>query len=68
MPDRVIPISELRDSLSLAYHHVKNTDEPIVVQRYTRQEVVLVPLWEWRFLKEIEARIRAGEKPWEEES
>jgi hypothetical protein len=27
----------------------------------------MVPLWEWRFLKEIEAKIRAGECPWEEE-
>ena len=65
MPQRVIRISELRDLLSLAYHHVKNTEEPIIIQRYKRQDVVMAPLWELRFLKEVEAKIRAGECPWE---
>ncbi len=40
------------------------TDEPIVVQRYKAKDVMLVPAWEWRFLKRIEADIRAGRCPW----
>jgi len=61
----VIRITHLRDGLGIAYQHVVNTDEPVIVQRYNRQDVVLVPLWEWQFLKGIEAAIRAGERPWE---
>ena len=34
--------------------------------RYSRQDVALVPLWEWRFLKRLEAAIKAGRTPWEE--
>jgi hypothetical protein len=66
VPEHVVRITHLRDCLGIAYQHVVNTDEPIVVQRYNRQDVVLVPLWEWRFLKRLEAKIRAGECPWEE--
>ncbi|QDU76894.1 hypothetical protein Pan97_39510 [Bremerella volcania] len=57
-------ITHLRDSLGWAYQSVANTDEPIVIQRYSKQDVVMVPLWEWQFLKQIEASIRAGEYPW----
>ncbi len=64
--EHVMRITHLRDSLGWAYQCVANTDEPIVIQRYSRQDVVLVPLWEWRFLKQIEAAIRAGEIPWQD--
>ena len=61
---QIVHITHLRDCLGIAYQHVVNTDEPIIVQRYNRQDVALVPLWEWEFLKGIEAAIRAGERPW----
>lgn len=56
-----VGISHLRDTLGIAVQHVTNTDEPIVVRRYRRTDVALVPLWEWRFLKRVEAAIRAGQ-------
>ena len=54
-------ISHLRDCLGVAYLHVANTGEPVIVRRYARTDVALVPLWEWRWLKGIEAAIQAGE-------
>ena len=65
--EHVIHITQLRDCLGVAYSHVKQTGEPIIIQRYNDPEVAMVPLWEWRFLKEVEAKIRAGQCPWEEE-
>ena len=62
--DCVMKISHLRDSLGWAYREVTQTDTPIVVQRYKAQDVMLVPAWEWRFLKRIEADIRSGRCPW----
>lgn len=59
--ERVLRISHLRDILGYAYQVVVETDEPIIVQRYLRQDVAMVPLWEWRFLKELEQRVKAGE-------
>jgi hypothetical protein len=41
--DCVMKISHLRDSLGWAYREVAQTDIPIVVQRYGRKDVVLVP-------------------------
>jgi hypothetical protein len=64
--ETVVTITHLRDCLGIAYQHVAQTDNPIIVQRYNRQDVVLVPLWEWRFFKGMEAAIRAGRRPWEE--
>ncbi|TWU03038.1 hypothetical protein CA54_61220 [Symmachiella macrocystis] len=58
---RVLRISHLREILGFAYKVVVETDEPIIVQRYSRQDVALVPLWEWRFLKELEERVKAGD-------
>lgn len=63
--ERVMRITHLRDNLGWAYRLVVETDEPVVVQRYKRQDVMLVPAWEWRFLKQVEADIRAGRCPWE---
>ena len=61
---RTIHITHLRDSLGIAVQHVAQTDEPIIVQRDSRQDVALVPLWEWRFFKRLEAAIRDGRLPW----
>lgn len=64
--ERVMRISHLRDSLGWACQEVARTDIPIVVQRYSRKDVALVPLWEWQFFKDMEAAIRAGRRAWEE--
>ena len=57
-------ITHLRDCLGWAYQSVANTDEPIVIHRYRRADVALVPLWEWRLLKRIDAALRDGQIPW----
>jgi len=59
-----ISITNLRDGLGIACQHVANTDEPVIVRRYRRADVAIVPLWEWRFLKKIDAAIRDGRLPW----
>ena len=56
-----VAISHLRDVLGIACLHVARTNEPVIVQRYNQSDVALVPLWEWRWLKQIESAIRAGE-------
>lgn len=56
----VVAISHLRDCLGVAYLHVANSGETLVVQRYGKAEVALVPLWEWRWLKQLEDAIRDG--------
>ena len=63
VPATVVGITHLRDCLGIACQHVAQTDEPIIVRRYKAAEVALVPLWEWRFLKGIEAAIRDGRIP-----
>ena len=55
-------VSHLRDGLGMVCQHVARTDEPVVITRYGQADVVLVPLWEWRFFKQLEADIRAGRK------
>jgi len=65
-PEHIVLITHLRDTLGIACQHVANTDEPIVVQRYKRRDVAIVPLWEWRFFKRLEAAIRDGRLPWAE--
>ncbi|GIX05014.1 MAG: hypothetical protein KatS3mg114_0883 [Planctomycetaceae bacterium] len=56
-----VAITFLRDTLGMTVQHVARTNEPVLVRRYHRTDVALVPLWEWRWLKAIEAAIRAGE-------
>ena len=34
-------ISHLRDCLGVAYQHVANTDEPVIIRRYARTDVAL---------------------------
>jgi len=55
-----VPITHLRDSLGFFYQHDRETDRPVIIQRYRDQSVVMVPLWEWRWLKQLEANVRAG--------
>jgi hypothetical protein len=55
-----VTISHLRDTLGVADLHVGRTDEPVIVHRYGKAKVALVPLWEWRFFKKMEEAIRAG--------
>ena len=56
--ERVLQISHLRDILGFACQQVAFTGEPIIVQRYNRQDVVIVPLADWRFYQELEAELR----------
>ncbi len=55
-------ITHLRDHLGFACQMVAESDEPVVVLRYRKGIVAIVPLWEWRFFKELEVDIRAGRK------
>jgi PHD/YefM family antitoxin component YafN of YafNO toxin-antitoxin module len=57
-PEKVLRISHLREVLGYACKQVALTGEPIVVQRYNRQEVILVPLADWRYYQQMEAEIR----------
>ena len=56
--ERVLLISHLRDVLGFACQQVALTGEPIIVQRYNRQNVVIVPMDDWRFYQEMEAELR----------
>lgn len=62
--EQIISITDLRDDLGIACQQVANTGKPIIIRRYKREDVALVPLWEWRFFKRIEAAIRDGRLPW----
>lgn len=57
----VVQVSHLRDHLGMAVLQVAETGEPIVVARYRRANVALVPLAEWLRLKEIAAHSRPSE-------
>ena len=58
--EHVLRITHLRDCLGWAYHQVALTGEPIIVQRYSRQDAVIVSLEEWRLLKQIEANLQTN--------
>jgi hypothetical protein len=55
-------VTHLRECLGYACQIVAESDEPVVVTRYRKGIVAIVPLWEWRFFKDLEADIRAGRK------
>ena len=58
-PDELeVGVTELRDSLGFTVRHVAESGTPIVVRRYRRAEVILVPLAEWRRLKQLESDFR----------
>jgi hypothetical protein len=61
--EHVMKITHLRDNLGWAYRQVVQTDAPIVVQRYGRRDVILVPAWLWKFYQELETGIKAGACP-----
>lgn len=50
-----VGVTQLRDSLGFTVRCVADSGEPVIVRRYSRAEVILVPLREWRRLKQIEA-------------
>ena len=49
-----VGISELRDSLGFAVQEVARSGTPVAIRRYRKTEVILVPLAEWRRLKQLE--------------
>ena len=57
--EQVVCITHLRECLGVAYLHVATTHEPIVMQRYKAQDVMLVPAWRGRgacrVIKDVEA-------------
>lgn len=55
-------VTHLRECLGFACQIVAESNDPVVVTRYRKGIVAIVPLWEWRFFKELEADIRAGRK------
>ncbi len=59
-----VGVTELRDSLGFTIRHVAQSGVPVVVRRYRRTDVILVPLTEWRRLKQLEAEI-GGPDPFE---
>jgi prevent-host-death family protein len=64
--EHVLRITHLRDCLGWAYQQVALTGEPIIVQRYSRQDVVIVPVEEWKRLKQLEADGKTGKWPRED--
>jgi hypothetical protein len=55
-------VTHLRECLGFACRMVAESDEPIVVTRYRKGIVAIVPLWEWQFFNALEADIRAGRR------
>lgn len=55
-------VADLRYGLGMVCQHVARTNETVVVTRYGKGIVAVVPLWEWRFFKELEADLLAGRK------
>ncbi len=50
-----VGVTQLRESLGFTVRCVAETGEPVIVRRYSRAEVILVRLREWRRLKQLEA-------------
>lgn len=55
-------VTHFRECLGFACQMVAESDEPVVVTRYRKGIVAIVPLWEWQFFKEMGADIRAGRR------
>jgi PHD/YefM family antitoxin component YafN of YafNO toxin-antitoxin module len=49
-----VAISVVRNALGMAVRLVARTGEPVIVRRYKRADVILVPLQEWRRLQRLE--------------
>lgn len=50
-----VAISVVRNTLGMAVRQVAHTGEPVIIRRYKRADVILVPLQEWRRLQRLEA-------------
>ncbi len=50
-----VAISVVRDVLGFTVRQVARTGEPVIIRRYKRADVILVPLQEWRRLQRLEA-------------
>lgn len=50
-----VGVTELRESLGFTVREVARSGHPVIVRRYKRAEVILVPLREWRRLRQLEA-------------
>lgn len=49
-----VAISLVRDVLGFTVRQVARTGEPVIIRRYKRADVILVPLQEWRRLQRLE--------------
>ena len=49
-----VAISVVRNALGMAVRQVARTGEPVIIRRYKRADVILVPLSEWRRLQRLE--------------
>ena len=49
-----VGITELRDSLGFTVQEVARSGTPVAIRRFRKTEVILVPLTEWRRLKQLE--------------
>ncbi len=57
-----VRVTHLRDGLGVVCQGIFNNDDAVIVTRYGKGIVAIVPLWEWRFFKQLEADLRAGRK------
>lgn len=58
----VMPISHLREVLGYACQQVARSGDPIVVQRYNRRDVILVPLVDWEYLNQLATQVLAEQQ------
>lgn len=54
-----VGVTELRDSLGFTVREVARSANPVIVRRYKQAEVILVPLREWRRLKQLDADLNS---------
>lgn len=54
-----VGVTELRESLGFTVREVARSGNPVIVRRYKRAEVILVPLREWRRLKQLDADLNS---------
>ncbi len=52
-----VAISVVRDVLGFTVRKVARTGEPVIIRRYKRADVILVPLQEWRRLQRLETEL-----------
>ncbi len=52
-------ITDLRNNLGFTVREVARSGNPVIVRRYDREDVILVPLAEWRRLQDLEQECSA---------